>query len=98
MLYEVITTIVHKNTGTSTTAPWDAMQDAIKIRRGATATITNAYVKSLGTVQDGVDLSDSNGTAANGTNISVKFEVASFVITSYSIHYTKLYDTVFNSK
>jgi len=70
-------TIVHKNTGTSTTAPWDAMQDAIKIRRGATATITNAYVKSLGTVQDGVDLSDSNGTAANGTNISVKFEVAS---------------------
>ncbi|MCK3686409.1 hypothetical protein [Maribellus sp. YY47] len=69
-------TIFHENSGTGTTAPWDAMQDAIKIRRGATAIITNAFVKSLGTIQDGVDLSDGNGTAADGTNISVKFEVA----------------------
>lgn len=69
-------TILHKNTGTSTAAPWDAMNDAIKVRRGATATIVNAYVKSLGTIQDGVDLSDTAGAANSATNISVKFEVA----------------------
>lgn len=71
-------TILHKNTGTSTAAPWDAMNDAIKVRRGATATIVNAYVKSLGIIQDGVDLTDSSTAPANSaTNISVKFDVVS---------------------
>ena len=69
-------TIVHKNTGANTSNPWDAMQDAIKVRRGATATITNAYVKSLGTVQDLIDLTDSNGNATDATSISVKYEVS----------------------
>lgn len=69
-------TILHENTGTSTAAPWDAMNDAIKIRRGATASIVNAYVKSLGTIQDGVDLTDGSGDADDATNISVKFDVA----------------------
>lgn len=47
------------------------MQDAIKIRRGAKATITNALVKGSGTVTDLVDLKDSKGTANAATSINV---------------------------
>ena len=50
------------------------MQDAIKIRRGATATVTNALVKGAGLIGDLVDLTDGNGTAANETTISVTTE------------------------
>lgn len=49
------------------------MSDAIKVRRGATATITNAYVV-LGagaTYSDFVDLEDSKGDATANTNITV---------------------------
>ena len=48
------------------------MSDGIKIRRGATATITNAYL-SLGagaTYSDVVDLQDSKGDATDATTIN----------------------------
>ena len=49
------------------------MSDAIKVRRGATATITNAYVV-LGTgatYSDFVDLDDSKGSATANTSVTV---------------------------
>lgn len=48
------------------------MSDAIKVRRGATATITNAYV-ALGTgatYSDFIDLDDSKGSATAATTIT----------------------------
>lgn len=50
------------------------MHDAIKVRRGATATITNVLVK--GVVKDVVDLTDSKGDANVATAISYKTEGA----------------------
>ncbi|HBB01379.1 MAG: hypothetical protein A2W86_05700 [Bacteroidetes bacterium GWD2_45_23] len=47
------------------------MQDVIKIRRGAKATVVNALVKGTGTVEDLVDLTDSKGGADVGTTISL---------------------------
>lgn len=38
------------------------MDDVIKVRRGATATISNALVKGIGQVKDLVDLKDGKGT------------------------------------
>ena len=49
------------------------MSDAIKVRRGATATITGAYV-ALGTgatYSDFVDLEDAKGNATSNTDITV---------------------------
>ncbi len=46
------------------------MHDAIKVRRGAKATITNALVKGDGTVKDFIDCTDSKGDAAVGTSIN----------------------------
>lgn len=48
-----------------------AMQDAIKVRRGAKATITNALVLGTGVIEELVDLQDSKGNAADGTSIQV---------------------------
>nr|WP_321450122.1 hypothetical protein [uncultured Carboxylicivirga sp.] len=67
-------TIEHFNTGTEPNV--DAMTDAIKIRRGATATITNALIKSTGTIGDLIDLTDSKGNATDATSIDITFEVA----------------------
>lgn len=53
------------------TASSQLMHDAIKVRRGAKATITNALVKGSGTIKDIVDLTDGKGTAAAGTSITV---------------------------
>lgn len=50
-----------------------AMQDAIKVRRGAKANITNILVKG-GTCTDIVDLKDSKGDAAAGTVIDYKVD------------------------
>jgi hypothetical protein len=47
------------------------MQDVIKIRRGAKATVINALVKGSGTVEDLADFTDSKGAAAAGTAISI---------------------------
>ncbi len=46
------------------------MEDGIKIRRGATATITNALIIG-GTTKDLVDVTDSKGFANDNTTISV---------------------------
>jgi hypothetical protein len=45
------------------------MTDAMKIRRGATATITNALIKN-GSTADVIDLHDSKGNATTDTGIS----------------------------
>ena len=50
------------------------MQDAIKIRRGAKATVNNALVKGSGVIEELVDLQDSKGPAADGTVINVTKE------------------------
>lgn len=47
------------------------MQDAIKIRRGAKATVINALIKGTGSAGDLVDLTDGKGGAAEGTTISI---------------------------
>ncbi|MBX2931243.1 MAG: hypothetical protein KF781_04750 [Chitinophagaceae bacterium] len=47
------------------------MQDVIKIRRGAKATITNALVKGSGTAIDLIDFSDSKGTGDATSTISL---------------------------
>lgn len=60
-------TIDNRSTGT-------VMDDAIKIRRGAKATITNALVKGTGKVKNLIDLVDGNGNAANGTSIAATKE------------------------
>jgi len=52
------------------------MQDVIKIRRGATATITNALVKGTGTVQDLVDCTDGAGDANGATSISLTSQLS----------------------
>lgn len=47
------------------------MQDVIKMRRGAKATIINALVKGTGTAIDLIDFSDSKGAGDVGTSISL---------------------------
>lgn len=47
------------------------MQDVIKIRRGAKATITNAMVKGTGTVIDLIDFSDGKGTGDESSSVSL---------------------------
>ena len=63
------------------------MVDAIKIRRGAKATITNALVIGTGMVDDLVDLTDSKGDAQATTTISVTNELTS-TLTGDEIHGT----------
>ena len=48
-----------------------AMQDAIKVRRGAKATIENALVIGNGTIEELVDLTDGKGTGDEGCVINV---------------------------
>ena len=48
-----------------------AMQDAIKVRRGAKATINNALVIGSGEIQELVDLTDGNGAGDEGSVINV---------------------------
>ena len=79
------------------------MQDVIKIRRGAKATINNALVKGIGSAQDLVDCTDSKGSAAAGTVINITNALTYPIlgteskpgtnnarITSYNVCYTKL--------
>lgn len=51
------------------------MQDAIKIRRGATATVKNALVKGTGKVTDLIDFTDKKGTGQAGDAFSVTSEL-----------------------
>ena len=58
-----MTIVNHSNTQT--------MQDAIKVRRGATAHIYNAAVYGISPIQNLVDLTDGSGAATEDTEISV---------------------------
>ncbi len=58
------------------------MHDVIKVRRGAKATITNAFVKGAGAAGDLVDCTDSKGSAAAGTSISLKSSLTNAIIGS----------------
>ena len=49
----------------------DRMQDVIKIRRGAKATIKNALVKGTGGTIDLIDMSDSKGAGNAASSISI---------------------------
>jgi len=51
--------------------PWKSMQDVLKIRRGAKATIINALVKGTGTAQDIIDITDSKGAGNPNSEISI---------------------------
>lgn len=55
------------NTGKTT-----QMQDVLKIRRGAKATIKNALVKGTGSVADLVDLTDGKGDGNPASTIEIK--------------------------
>ncbi|SHF46953.1 hypothetical protein SAMN05444274_105341 [Mariniphaga anaerophila] len=72
-------TIVTKATNTADskeTGDGGLMHDAIKVRRGATATITNCVViADGGTIKDLIDLSDGKGDATEETSINVTYYV-----------------------
>ena len=63
-----------ENMTIETLSSTQSMQDAIKIRRGATATITNALVKGSGAIENLVDLTDSKSNADSATSIQVTKE------------------------
>ena len=55
------------------------MQDVIKVRRGAKATITNALVKGAGQAEDLIDLNDGKGGAEASTSISLTNELTAAI-------------------
>ena len=59
------------NNAANTTDNVDRMQDVIKIRRGAKATITNALVKGSGGTVDLIDMNDSKGAGSASSSISI---------------------------
>ena len=59
------------NNAANTTDNVDRMQDVIKIRRGAKATITNALVKGSGGTIDLIDMNDSKGAGSASSSISI---------------------------
>ena len=59
------------NNAANTTDNVDRMQDVIKIRRGAKATITNALVKGSGGTIDLIDMNDNKGTGNAASSISI---------------------------
>lgn len=59
------------NNAANTTNNVDRMQDVIKVRRGAKATITNALVKGTGGAIDLIDMNDSRGTGNAESSISI---------------------------
>ncbi|RKD92176.1 hypothetical protein BC643_2546 [Mangrovibacterium diazotrophicum] len=67
------------------------MEDGIKIRRGATATITNALLIG-GNAKDLIDLTDSSGDATTTTSISLTVDRTSY--TSNEIHADATYANV----
>ena len=59
------------NNAANTTDNVDRMQDVIKIRRGAKATIINALVKGTGGTIDLIDMNDSKGAGNPASSISI---------------------------
>lgn len=56
------------------------MHDVIKLRRGATATITNALVKGVGQAKDLIDLTDGAGSAQTTASISLTNSLSNAII------------------
>ncbi len=67
------------------------MEDGIKVRRGATATITNALIIG-GSAKDIIDLTDSKGDATTNTSISLTVDGTTF--SSNEIHVNGVYSNV----
>lgn len=59
------------NNAANTTNNVDRMQDVIKIRRGAKATITNALVRGTGGAVDLIDMNDGKGAGNADSSISI---------------------------
>ena len=71
------------------------MQDVIKIRRGAKATIINALVKGTGTAVDIIDMTDSKGAGHPGSVISLTNALVNpFTGKAVNHNATQLYDGV----
>jgi len=72
-----------------------SMQDVIKVRRGAKATITNALVKGTGTAVDLIDMTDSKGAGNPNSSISLTSTLVN-PITGKTVNYnaTQLYNGV----
>ena len=70
------------------------MQDVIKIRRGAKATIINGLVKGTGTVIDLVDFTDGKGEGDTASSISLTNMLSENQILGQSINPTTGYDNV----
>lgn len=64
-----------KNMTIATYAAGQEMDDAIKVRRGATAHIENALVLGNGKIKDFIDVTDSKGAATTNTSMSVTNQV-----------------------
>jgi len=75
--------------------PWKSMQDVIKVRRGAKATVTNALVKGTGTAVDLIDMTDSKGAGNPNSAISLTNALVN-PITGKTVNYnaTQLYNGV----
>ena len=71
------------------------MQDVIKIRRGAKATIVNALVKGTGTAVDIIDMTDSKGAGDPNSAISLTNALTN-PFTGKAVNYnaTQLYNAV----
>ncbi len=67
------------------------MEDGIKVRRGATATITNALLIG-GTAKDFIDITDSKGDATTATSISLTVQNSAY--SSNEIHSNETYSNV----
>lgn len=68
------------------------MQDVIKIRRGAKATITNALVKGTGTVIDLIDFSDGKGAGNTGSSVNLTSSLTAAQILGKNINPETGYD------
>ena len=66
-----------KNMTIATYATGQVMDDAIKVRRGATAHIENALVIGNGQMKDFIDVTDSKGNATTATQMSVTNQISS---------------------
>jgi len=74
---------------------WKAMQDVIKIRRGAIANIENALVKGIGTAIDIIDMTDGRGAGNPNSTISITNALTTpFTGAAVNFSATQLYDSV----
>ena len=71
------------------------MQDVIKIRRGAKATVINGLVKGTGTVIDLVDFTDGKGEGDEASTISLTNMLTEEQILGQSINPNSGYDNVY---